>query len=241
MHLLRVSLHPERYPTRAHYPFNLPIFHQAQILEFTTPVTIFVGENGAGKSTLLQAMAQRCGIHIWSDPDRLRAVHNPYEDKFQHYISVEWANGKVPGSYFGSSGYQYFIESLDEWLANDPGQAKYFGGGSLMTRSHGQSIMAFFQARYQIPGLYLLDEPETALSPATQVEFLNLLCEYSLAGHAQFIIATHSPILMAVPEARLYSLDQAPIQPIEYEATEHYQVYKGFLENKDEYLRRFRR
>ena len=237
MHIRSAAIHPDQYPTDAVYPFNLPVFQAYQRLDLHTPVTFFVGENGAGKSTLLQAIAQRCGIHIWNDPDRKRSVNNPYESQFYRAVSVEWVNGIVPGSFFSSSGYQYFIESVDEWLANDPGQAKYFGGGSLMTRSHGQSLMAFFQARYAIPGLYLLDEPETALSPATQVAFLSLLEQASQAGQAQFIIATHSPIIMALPGAVIYNFDQAPIQPIRYEDTDHYRVYQRFLEDRNQYFK----
>jgi predicted ATPase len=97
--------------------------------------------------------------------------------------------------------------------------------------------MSFFRARYQIKGLYLLDEPETALSPKTQLELLGLLAEMSRAGHAQFIIATHSPILLACPGATLYSFDQAPIAPVRYEDTDHYQVYRDFLGNREHYLK----
>ena len=125
---------------------------------------------------------------------------------------------------------------LDDWAAASPGLLEYFGGESLMTKSHGQSIMSFFKARYRIKGIYLLDEPETALSPKTQLELLNLLVKMGADGHAQFIIATHSPILLACPNASILSFDDASIREVSYEQTEHYKIYKDFMGNRKKYL-----
>jgi len=229
MHLKSVCFHPDLYPTREHYPFSLGIFHQGTGLAFPSPVTFFVGENGTGKSTLLEAIARRAGIHIWREGERTRCVVNLYEDKFYRCISIEWVDGMVPGSFFGSSVFQDFARILDEWAATDPGLLDYFGGQSLLTQSHGQSIMSFFKARYAIRGLYLLDEPETALSPKTQLALLDLLTKMSAAGHAQFIIATHSPILLSCPGATIYSFDDTPITPVPYEETDHYRIYRAFM------------
>lgn len=235
MHLKNVRFHPDRYPTREHYPFSLAIFRETTGLDFTTPVTFFVGENGTGKSTLLEAIARRAGIHIWREGERTRCVVNIYEDKFYRGISIEWVDDMVPGSFFGSSVFQDFARLLDEWAATDPGQLDYFGGKSLLTQSHGQSIMSFFKARYAIKGLYLLDEPETALSPRTQIALLELLTKLSQAGHAQFLIATHSPILLACPGATIYSFDESPIAPVAYEQTDHYRVYRDFMRDYRDY------
>jgi len=142
----------------------------------------------------------------------------------------------VPGSFFGAGGFRTFAALLDEWASNDPGQLDYFGGHSLMTLSHGQSLMAFFRSRYRLRGLYLLDEPEAALSPATQVELLRLIAREGQAGHAQFIIATHSPILMACPGAELLSFDGAPAVPVRYEETAHVRVYREFLADPARFL-----
>jgi predicted ATPase len=236
MHLKTISLHPEKFPTREHYPFNLPIFHRTRQITFDAPVTFFVGENGTGKSTLLQALARASDIHIWQFEQGTRFTPNLFEDKFYHYVSIEWADGRVPGSFFGSAIFQHFAQMLDEWAATDPGQLKYFGGQSLMTLSHGQSLMSFFRARYKIKGLYLLDEPETALSPKSQLELLDILAKMGSAGHAQFVVATHSPILLACPGALIYSFDHAPVRPVQYEQTEHYQIYKSFMQDRGRYL-----
>jgi predicted ATPase len=138
----------------------------------------------------------------------------------------------VPGAYFGSQTFNDFTNILDQWAASDPGQLKYFGGKSLVTQSHGQSIMSYFRSRYQIKGIYLLDEPETALSPRSQLELLDIIANNSNSGHAQFIIATHSPILLACENARIYSFDGETVSTIEYEQTEHYKVYRNFLLNR---------
>jgi len=230
MHLKSVAIHLDRYPTREQYPFNLRVFHETPTLAFSAPVTMFVGENGTGKSTLLEAIARKAGIHIWRNAEKDRFEVNPFEQQFHRCISLEWADGAVPGSFFGSSVFQDFARTLDAWAAADPGQLEYFGGKSLLTQSHGQSIMSFFKARYQVRGLYLLDEPETALSPKTQIALLDLLAQLAAAGHAQFIIATHSPILLACPATTIYSFDHAPIRPIPYDQTDHYRLYKAFLE-----------
>ena len=239
MHLKSVILHPAQYPVRDRYPFNLAVFNQSEQIIFTAPVTLFVGENGTGKSTLIQALARACGIHIWQDEERKRAEYNLYEDKLSDYISVEWADGPVQGSFFGSSIFQDFVRILDDWIAASPGLLQYFGGQSLMTQSHGQSIMSFFKARYQIKGIYLLDEPETALSPKTQFKLLELITKMGRAGHAQFIVATHSPILLACPEATTLSLDYTPIKEVQYEETEHYKLYKSFMEDRRTYIDKF--
>jgi predicted ATPase len=237
VHLKQVTLHPERYPKRDCYPFNLSIFQQSQSIPFTSPITLFVGENGTGKSTLLEALAYLCGIHIWRDPERRRFKYNPYENEFHQYLSIEWATEeRIYGSFFGSSIFRHFAQLLDEWAAADPGQLDYFGGKSLMTQSHGQSLLAFFESRYRIKGLYLLDEPETALSPRSQLALLDILARTTRKNQAQFIIATHSPLLLACPDAVIYSFDDAYIKQIAYEETMHYQLYKGFMEDRDKYL-----
>jgi predicted ATPase len=236
MHVERVTFRSDQFPTEENYPFNLAVLRETSGIIFHSPVTFFIGENGTGKSTLLEALAHKCGIHIWSGMERKRFESNPYEEALHRFIAVQWTNGAVPGSFFSSGIFRNFAQSLDEWAAASAKILDYFGGKSLLTQSHGQSLMSFFKARYRIKGLYLLDEPETALSPKTQLELLTLLRDMSQAGHAQFIIATHSPILMACPGAHIYSFDSTPIKLVDYEDTEHYQVYKGFMKDRKSFL-----
>ena len=237
MHLNNLRLLHEEYPTREHYPFNLEVLRRTRSIEFLSPVTFFVGENGTGKSTLLKALCQKCGIHIWRRTQGTRLETNRYEEALYMFIEVEWRNGRVPGSFFGSETFRDFAQCLDEWATADPEMLKFFGGKSLITLSHGQSLMTLFKARYRIRGLYFLDEPETALSPKSQLELLRVLKNMGEAGHAQFIIATHSPILLACPGADIHSFDEMPVRKINYEETEHYLVYKNFMEDRDRYLK----
>ncbi len=228
-YITSVTLHHDKYPSNRHYPFSLPIFHQTKQIRFELPVTFFVGENGTGKSTLLEAIALASDIHIWCQHEGVRYQFNPHEKQLHRFISVQWANGKVPGSYFGSEIFNDFRKIVDAWATTDPGQLAYFGGKSLVTQSHGQSIMSYFSSCYRRKGIYFLDEPETALSPRSQLALLDILSENSQVGHAQFFIATHSPILLAYEDARIFSFDHSPVKTIEYKKTDHYQIYKNFL------------
>jgi len=236
IHLKEVRLFPERYPTKRYYPFNLEIYQQTRKIEFSTPVTFFVGENGAGKSTLLRAISHKCGIHIWEGVTRTRFEKNPYEDGLYRALEVQWVDGPVPGSFFASEQFQNFSQLLDEWADETPDILDYFGGKSLMTQSHGQSILSFFKARYERKGLYFMDEPETALSPRSQIALLELLEELGKGDHAQFIIATHSPILLACPDAVIYNFDTVPVGEIDYEQTNHYRLYRDFFKDREKRL-----
>jgi len=230
MHINKITINQKKFPTNKSYPFNLPILQNTQTLDLKMPVTVFIGENGAGKSTLLKAMCNRCNIHIWEGVSRVRYEQNRFEDKLPHALGVSWVNGSVPGSFFSPELFRNFSQLVDEWAVNSPGILEYFGGESLMTKSHGQSTMAYFRSMYQKKGLYFLDEPEAALSPKTQLDLLGLLNDISVKGDAQFIISTHSPILMSCREAEIYSFDNAQIEPINYKSTPHYNVYKQFFD-----------
>jgi predicted ATPase len=238
MHLKRITLHPERYPTDHEYPFAIPLFRSFGSLDFESPITCFVGENGTGKSTLLRAIAMKCGIHIWEGLERTRVHNNPHEKELHRYLTPTWVSGPVPGSFFASEIFRNFAMNLDEWAAASPATLDYFGGKSLLEQSHGQCHMSFFRSRFLIKGLYLLDEPENALSPGRQIELLNLLADLGGGGHAQFIIATHSPILLAAPGAELFSFDDAPVRKVRYEDTDHYRVYRAFMLDRKEFLSR---
>ncbi len=236
MHISRVRIRHEEFPTLEYYPFCLDILNKTDSIEFTGPVTFFIGENGSGKSTMLKAIARHCDIHIWEDSTRTRYHYNKYENALHRYIDVDWTGEKVPGSFFASEIFRHFTGILDEWARADPGALRYFGNASLVEKSHGQSHMAFFAHRFAIKGLFLLDEPENALSPKMQIELLRLFRKAASGGEAQFIIATHSPILLAYPGATILSFDCTPIEKVAYEDTDYYRVYHDFLNNREKYL-----
>jgi predicted ATPase len=219
----------------------VPTLREAPELVLRKPIVFFVGENGSGKSTLLEAITRKCGIHLWDKPKRHLAHENPYETRLSDYVEVTWSpsareNGQVPGSLFRAETFREFADFLDDVALCDPGRLKYHGGRILNTLSHGQGILSYLSGRCEIRGLYFLDEPESALSPASQVKFLQNLQRLERQGHAQFIIATHSPILLAHPNAQIFSFDPPAIREVSYEETLHYQIYQQFFADRRAFL-----
>lgn len=238
MYLTNIKIHQDRFPTRRCYPFNVPVLNNTPELTLTSPVVFFVGENGSGKSTLLEAVTRKCGVHIWHKPKRHLAHENPFETRLADYVTVTWSNGRVPGSLFRAETFHDLADFIDDVALCDPGRLQYHGGRILNTLSHGEGILSYFSTRYHLKGLYFLDEPESALSPARQIEFLNLLRRLEARGHAQFIIATHSPILLAYPEAQIFSFDSDRVQELAYEDTAHYQIYRQFFVDPSAFFER---
>jgi predicted ATPase len=245
--LQAVEIRGDKFPDLRAYPFCAPSLQCRQELRFNGSVSFFVGENGSGKSTLIEAIARRCGLHIWAEPKRgavppparrpaAPAPAIPKQGRLSDYLHVTLAKGPVRGGVFSAETFREWAEFLDDVSETDPGHAKYHGGAELTRRSHGEGLLAYFRSRYQIPGLYLVDEPEAALSPASQVDMLRLLAEYRRRGHAQFIIATHSPILMALPEAQVFNFGASSIEETSYERTEHYQLYRDFMLDPGSFL-----
>jgi len=229
MYITEVKIDRERFPTQQLYPFNVPAIQDTPELTLQKPIVFFVGENGSGKSTLLDAITLKCGIHIWDKPRRHLAHDNPLEAKLANYVSVTWANGRVSGSLFRAETFHDLADFLDDVALCDPGRLKYHGGRILNTLSHGEGMLSYFRGRFRVKGLYFLDEPESALSPASQIKFLSLLQQLGAEGNAQFIIATHSPILLACPGAQIFSFDGSHIQQVCYQDTAHYRIYRQFF------------
>jgi predicted ATPase len=229
MHLKCCTVARERFPGGNLYPFNLRVLKGGSTIDFETPVTFFVGENGSGKSTLLRAIARACGIHIWEEQERARLSRNPHEEQLYRYLEVYWVGEPVPGSFFSADRFRAFSQSVDEWAIEDPAVLEIYGGKSLLVQSHGQSHMSFFTHRFRLRGLYFLDEPENALSPKSQVALRRELEGLGRSGEAQFIIATHSPILLSLPGARILDFDGEAPKPLAYTDTEHYRIYKSFF------------
>jgi len=235
-HLLKISIDTEAFPDRSAYPFCLNNIQQTEEIELSSSVTFFVGENGTGKSTFLEAAARCCGLHIWENEPERRYSQNPHEKELKHHLQPTWSNGATTGAFFAGRIFQDFTRILEEWAVADPGMLDFFGGKSLLTQSHGQSLMAYFQSRLYTKGLYFLDEPETALSPRTQLTLLKLIQATGYEQEAQFIISTHSPLLLACPDAEIWDFNRAPLQKTPYEATDHFKLYRDFLLNRKAYL-----
>ena len=224
-----MSIAHARFPTRESYPFNLRVVQETAALRLDATVTFFVGENGSGKSTLLRALAQRCDIHIWENSERTRARPNPFAERLNECIDVHWRDGSVPGSFFAAEIFRNFAELYDGWAAVDPGILSYLGGSPLTEKSHGQCNMSFFESRFRLRGLYLLDEPESALSPRRQLELVRILSEAGRRGDAQFIVVTHSSILLSLPGSRILSFDTCPVTEIAYRDTDSFRFYDKFF------------
>ena len=229
VYLAELKIDGARFPTREAYPFSLRVLQETATLGLQAPVTFFVGENGSGKSTVLRALAHRCGIHIWENTGRTRVGHNPFAERLYECLDLRWLGDAVPGSFFAAESFRNFAELVDAWAAGDPGLLAFFGGSSLTEKSHGQCNMAFFESRFRVPGLYLLDEPESALSPRRQLELRRILSEASARDDAQFVVATHSPILLSLAGSRILSFDRSPVVEIAYQDTDSYRLHREFF------------
>ncbi|MGZ0050413.1 AAA family ATPase [Brevibacillus gelatini] len=230
VYLRTIKLLREKFPDARRYPFDLPSLRALEAIELTASVTFFVGENGSGKSTLLEAIAYQCGFHTAGG-----SRHNYYrvdkaEASLGDYIRLSWLPKQTNGFFLRAESFYQFASHIDE-----TGGTKNYGGRSLHSQSHGEAFMSLFTNRFGGKGIYLLDEPEAALSPKRQLAFLYLMRELVEEG-AQFLIATHSPILMGYPGADILTFDESPVRQIRYRDTEHYQLTRRFLEKPDSFF-----
>lgn len=266
IHLRAVTLRKWKQDGNEGYPFNLPVIRSLETLEFTSPVTFFVGENGSGKSTLLEAIA--CGVDsvtVGSEPlksDKTLAEVRTLAQQLQ----CIWNKRTHKGFFLRAEDFFGYarkmaqvrqelkddLQSVDqEYHDRSPEAAAYarlpyarelgdmqqrYGDG-LENFSHGESFLALFQSRFVPGGLYLLDEPEVPLSPVRQLALISTL-KSMIEQDSQFIIATHSPILMAFPAAVILNFDQIPVQPVKYQDLDHVRLTRDFLNNPDAYLNR---
>jgi len=222
------------------YPLSIPAIRNLRTLTFSSPVTFFVGENGSGKSTLLEAIAWQCGFNTAGGARHHIHEVEASEAALGPHIRLSWLPKVTSGFFLRAESFYHFASYLDRLAAEDP-SFRYdgYGGRSLHEQSHGESFLSLFVNRFgsRARSLYLLDEPEAALSPARQLAFLRILHKHAQSGRAQFIIATHSPILLGFPGAVICSFDGGEIRKVAWEETEHYQITKGFLNRPDLYLK----
>ena len=246
------------------FPFSVPVIKTLEHLDFNTPVTFFVGENGSGKSALLEALACAIGsITAGSESVKTDLTLAPARELAQRF-RLAWSRRTHKGLFLRAEDFFGYVKHLsqirgeleqdlqaadDEYKThsetarayarmpyqNELASLKGRYGRGLEAYSHGESFLEFFQARFVPDGLYLLDEPEAPLSPKRQLTFLSLL-HRMLGQKAQFIIATHSPLIMAYPGAVIYRFNEGRIEPVEYSELEHVWLTKSFLNNPERWL-----
>jgi len=214
------------------YPFSIPSIQHLTRLEFHPAVTFFIGENGSGKSTLLEAIAVKAGFSAEGGDKQLQFgthdTHSPLHD----CLRLERSLGKPTDGFFLRAESFYNVASELEKIGSG---FRAYGGKSLHRQSHGESFLAVMTERLQGGGVYLFDEPEAALSPQRQLSVLTLM--HRLVRHqSQLIIATHSPILLAYPRARIFQFTQDGISEVKYTETEHFLITKDFLNRHERML-----
>ncbi len=227
-----VRLERDKVPGFESYPFSIPSIRHLTRLEFHPAVTFFVGENGSGKSTLLEAIAVKAGFSAEGGDKQLQFgthnTHSPLHD----CLTLERKFGRPTDGFFLRAESFYNVASELEKLGSS---FVGYGGKPLHHQSHGESFLAVLKERLQGGGVYLFDEPEAALSPQRQLSVLTLM--HRLVFHqSQLIIATHSPILLAYPHAKIYQFSETGITEVKYTETEHYQITKDFLSRHERML-----
>ena len=248
------------------FPFDLEIVKSLREMQFTSPVTFFVGENGSGKSTVLESIA--CAVEsitVGSESVKTDKSLAPLR-KLAQYFRLAWTKRTRKGFFLRAEDFFGYAKSMrqtkeefqreledikDEYkdrsayaaaLASMPYQGQLADmqrryGEGLDSYSHGESFLTLFQSRFVPDGLYLLDEPEAALSPTRQLTFIAALKQMT-RENSQFIIATHSPIILAFPDSQILQFANGKIHEVKYDQLEHVQLTKDFLNNPDSFLRR---
>lgn len=209
------------------------------VLEFDRPVTYLAGENGTGKSTLLEAVAVACGFNPEGGTRNFSFSTRATHSVLGEYLTPARKYYPRDGFFLRAESFYNVatnIDEMDEELSSAPRLIDSYGGVSLHCQSHGESFLALVQNRFGGKGLYLLDEPEAALSPSRLLTLMGEM-DQLVKADSQFIVATHSPILMAFPKARIYELNENGIRAVDYRETEHYQLTKRFLDDPERMLR----
>jgi predicted ATPase len=236
-YLKRILIEPARVADWEKYPWNLPIFHNHDFdLEFTTPITIIVGENGTGKSTLLEAIGALAGYdEAGGGKGYMPIDHSRAIDKsgaaLAETLRGHWLPKVTAGWFFRAESFYAVARYLDQ-AALDAHQAP----PDFLSWSHGEGFIRFFEERCRRQGIYILDEPESALSPTRQIELLKMLRRMDLSGTAQVIMATHSPLLMACPGAKLMRISRFGLDPADYRDTDHFRMMREFCMEPDRFI-----
>lgn len=241
-YILRLSLKRKAIPSYKAYPFSIPSIKALKTLKLHPKVTFLIGENGSGKSTLLEGLAVAAGFNAEGGSKNFAFSTRASHSVLSEFLELDKGNGfSKPRDGFFLRAESYFnvateIEQLDKGGGNAPRLIDAYGKISLHEQSHGESFIALLGKRFRGQGLYLLDEPEAALSPSRQMTCLTLIHQL-VQRHSQFIIATHSPILMAYPDSLIYEFSEKGIRKVDYEQTEHYAITREFLLRKEKMLK----
>jgi predicted ATPase len=234
-----IALPRERIADESAFPFSVPAIRALaeQDLELHAGVTFFIGENGSGKSTLIEAVAVAAGFNPEGGTTDMRfATHESHSELHGALRLVRGTRRPRTGFFLRAESF-FNVATLVERLGEDDSQyLERYGGVSLHERSHGESFLALVNERFGPNGLYVLDEPEAALSITGNLALLRRMADLVAEG-SQFIVATHSPVLMGYPEATIYRLDDGGVEAVAYEQTEHYQLTRSFLESPGRFLR----
>ncbi|WP_218511503.1 AAA family ATPase [Variovorax sp. dw_308] len=235
----RITLRRDKVDSFDRYPFSLPAIRSLEQIDLHPRMTYFIGENGSGKSTLLEAIAVSLGFNAEGGTRNFNFGTRRSHSVLHEYLRIAKGIRRPRDGYFLRAE-SFFnvateIERLDEDPMAGPPIVDSYGGRSLHEQSHGESFLALMTQRFGGQGLYILDEPEAALSPQRQLAVLSRMHDLVL-DNSQFIIATHSPILMAYPDACIYQCSNEGISRIAYEDTEHFQVTRDFLSNPQRML-----
>lgn len=233
-----IQLRRERVPSFDEYPFSLNAIRNTYSIDLHPKVTFFIGENGSGKSTLVEAIAVACGFNPEGGSKNFNFGTHDSHSPLHEYLRIS-RRSKRPKDGFFLRAESFFnvaseIENLDE-SGSGPPIINSYGGISLHEQSHGESFMALFLNRFGGKGLYILDEPEAALSPTRQMAMITRLHDL-VKDDSQFIIATHSPIILSYPDAKIYNLGEDGLTEVRYKETGHYQITREFLNHPEKML-----
>ncbi|MCI9273415.1 MAG: AAA family ATPase [Clostridiales bacterium] len=240
LYLRKLAWNPEWKRQGNEYPFGLPVVRMMGELTLRSRVTLFVGENGSGKSTLLEAAAVACGFNPEGGSRNFCFdTHSTHSPLYRYLKLVKGPRRPRDGFFLRAESFYNLsteLECLDQVEGAPPGLLNSYGGKSLHEQSHGESFLSLVGKRFRGNGLYILDEPEAALSPSRQLALMALIFDLEKRD-SQFLIATHSPILMAYPGADLFEITQDRFERVDYRDTQHYQLTRRFLNHPESVLR----
>ncbi len=243
--LREISLKHDKIDNYNRFPFTLSAIGQLERLQFSPEVTFIIGENGSGKSTIVEAIAVALGFNPEGGTKNFGfETHSNHSDLYQYLRLVKSIKKPKDGFFLRAESFYNVASNIEDLDKDDP-EARIspppiidaYGGLSLHQQSHGESFLALMLNRFFGNGLYILDEPEAALSPQRQLAVLKRMHEL-ISKNSQFIIATHSPILMAYPGALIYQINDGVFENISFQDTEHFKITKSFLDNPERMIDR---